>query len=85
MIRDGIHSWLEGSKHVAYGDGKYDAQGAKCPPTHPKRIMSLLFEFTFVVRSLVSSFLVLFSLIRRTRQNTKKGAVRLCALLKGLR
>lgn len=55
MIRDGIHSWLEGSKHVAYGDGKYDAQGAKCPPTHPKRIMSLLYEFTFVVSSLVSS------------------------------
>jgi len=51
-VRDGIHSWLEGSKHVVYGEGKYDAQGAKCPPSHPKRIMSLLYEFAFTVSSL---------------------------------
>jgi hypothetical protein len=54
MIRDGIHSWLEGSKHVVYGEGIYDTQGPKCPPTHPKRIMSLLYEFSFTVRPLVS-------------------------------
>jgi hypothetical protein len=54
MIRDGIHSWLEGSKHVVYGEGIYDTQGPKCPPTHPKRIMSLLYEFSFAVRPPVS-------------------------------
>lgn len=27
------------SKHVAYGEGRYDG-GGKCPDTHPKRIMS---------------------------------------------
>lgn len=36
--RDGVNAWLEGSKHVSYGEGRFDG-GGQCPPTHPKRIM----------------------------------------------
>ncbi|CAD6573504.1 MAG: hypothetical protein TREMPRED_000836 [Tremellales sp. Tagirdzhanova-0007] len=45
-IRDGVNNWLEGSKHVTYGAGQFD-QGGVCPPTHPKRIMGLFYEFIF--------------------------------------
>jgi hypothetical protein len=37
-FRDGVNNWLEGSKHVSYGSGRYD-DGSECPSTHPKRIM----------------------------------------------
>jgi len=44
---DGINNWLAGSKHVSYGaEGRADG-GGKCPPTHPKRIMGLFYEFIF--------------------------------------
>ncbi|WVQ64087.1 uncharacterized protein L199_002246 [Kwoniella botswanensis] len=44
---DGVNNWLEGSKHVAYpASGGFDS-GGPCPATHPKRIMSLFYEFHF--------------------------------------
>ncbi|WWC91452.1 uncharacterized protein L201_006398 [Kwoniella dendrophila CBS 6074] len=47
---DGVNTWLEGSKHVAYpASGGHDS-GGPCPATHPKRIMSLFYEFHFTDR-----------------------------------
>ncbi|WWC73343.1 uncharacterized protein I206_107310 [Kwoniella pini CBS 10737] len=47
---DGVNNWLEGSKHVAYpASGGHDS-GGPCPATHPKRIMSLFYEFHFTDR-----------------------------------
>lgn len=43
---DGVNNWLEGSKHVTYGEGNYNG-GGKCPASHPKRIMALFYEFVF--------------------------------------
>ncbi|WVQ81577.1 hypothetical protein IAT38_003701 [Cryptococcus sp. DSM 104549] len=44
---DGVNTWLEGSKHVAYPVSGGHDQGGPCPATHPKRIMSLFYEFHF--------------------------------------
>jgi hypothetical protein len=33
---------------VSYGEGRFDG-GGQCPPTHPKRIMGLFYEFIFHV------------------------------------
>ncbi|WWC64284.1 uncharacterized protein I303_106894 [Kwoniella dejecticola CBS 10117] len=47
---DGVNTWLEGSKHVAYpASGGHDS-GGPCPATHPKRIMSLFYEIHFTDR-----------------------------------
>ncbi|WVN91183.1 uncharacterized protein L203_106440 [Cryptococcus depauperatus CBS 7841] len=44
---DGVNTWLPGSKHVAYpASGGHDS-GGPCPATHPKRIMSLFYEFFY--------------------------------------
>nr|XP_019047877.1 hypothetical protein I302_04497 [Kwoniella bestiolae CBS 10118]OCF26807.1 hypothetical protein I302_04497 [Kwoniella bestiolae CBS 10118] len=44
---DGVNNWLEGSKHVSYpASGGHDS-GGPCPATHPKRLMSLFYEFHF--------------------------------------
>ncbi|TYJ52512.1 hypothetical protein B9479_006872 [Cryptococcus floricola] len=53
---DGFNTWLEGSKHVAYPtSGGFD-QGGPCPATHPKRIMSLFYEFHFSVSTSFCDF-----------------------------
>lgn len=36
---------------MSYGEGRFDG-GGQCPPTHPKRIMGLFYEFIFHVSSL---------------------------------
>ncbi|WVR09238.1 hypothetical protein IAU60_006302 [Kwoniella sp. DSM 27419] len=44
---DGVNNWLEGSKHVAYPTSQGYNSGGPCPATHPKRIMSVFYEFHF--------------------------------------
>ncbi|WVQ81576.1 hypothetical protein IAT38_003700 [Cryptococcus sp. DSM 104549] len=44
---DGKNEWLEGSAHVAYPVSGGHEGGGPCPSTHPKRIMSLFYEFHF--------------------------------------
>ncbi|RXK35632.1 hypothetical protein M231_07112 [Tremella mesenterica] len=44
---DGINNWLPNSAHVAFSsEGNYNG-GGKCPDSHPKRIMSLFYEWHY--------------------------------------
>jgi hypothetical protein len=63
-FRDGINSWLEGSKHVSYGEGQFD-QGGKCPPTHPKRIMGCKCLTCLVVQKLTRNSVLRVHLPRK--------------------
>ncbi|WWC91451.1 uncharacterized protein L201_006397 [Kwoniella dendrophila CBS 6074] len=44
---DGINTYLPNSAHVAYPTTDGYNSGGKCPSTHPKRILSIFYEFHF--------------------------------------
>ncbi|WWC64285.1 uncharacterized protein I303_106895 [Kwoniella dejecticola CBS 10117] len=47
---DGINTYLPNSAHVAYPTSQGYNSGGPCPKTHPKRILSVFYEFHFTDR-----------------------------------
>ncbi|WVW79154.1 hypothetical protein I302_101120 [Kwoniella bestiolae CBS 10118] len=47
---DGVNNWLPNSAHVHYPLSQGYNSGGPCPASHPKRILSVFFEFHFTDR-----------------------------------